>query len=112
MTHGFSNEGIFHEMRMQFRNSFVALSQDLKEKADKAIASQLDVIQGDLDILRHENVATESESNPKYRQRVEKEVNRVRTEMANIIGRVSPADRSYRSTGNSYKFNVMIDCKP
>lgn len=80
----FGDEELFESLRRQFKNEFSTLAHDLETKIQEAIATRLAVVQNDLNTLRNENVAMESERHPEFRGRVEREVERVREEMVNI----------------------------
>ncbi len=80
----FGDEELFESLRRQFKNKFSILARDLESKIQEAIATHLAVVQNDLDTLRNENVAMESERHPGFRRRLEREVERVREEMVNI----------------------------
>lgn len=88
---GFSDEILFEILRIEFRKKFSALAYDHESKLREAIKANLALVQNDIDTLRNENVALESERNPEFRRHVENEVARIRREMVSIHRIVSDA---------------------
>ena len=82
---GFGSDQLFPFIRRQFRNRFSELSRELDTKIQEAITTHLTVIQRDVDTLRNENVALESESQPKFRARLETAVREVRLRLGDVI---------------------------
>ena len=80
----FSDEILFEILRIEFRKQFSTLACDHERKLREAINANLALVQNDIDTLRNENVALESERNPEFRRRVENEVVRIRREMVSI----------------------------
>lgn len=81
---GFSDEILFEILRIELRKKFSTLAYDHESKLREAIRANLALVQNDIDTLRNENVALESERNPEFRRRVENEVARIRREMVSI----------------------------
>jgi hypothetical protein len=81
---GFSDEILFEILRIELRKKFSTLAYDHESKLREAIKANLALVQNDIDTLRNENIALESERNPEFRRRVENEVARIRREMVSI----------------------------
>ncbi|KIY02880.1 uncharacterized protein Z520_01345 [Fonsecaea multimorphosa CBS 102226] len=80
----FGDDQLFERHRRQFRSRFSALAGGLQDKIQAAIATHLAAVQTDLDTLRNENVALESERHPEFRNRVEDAVRNIRQEMEGV----------------------------
>ncbi|OQV10816.1 hypothetical protein CLAIMM_14754 isoform 3 [Cladophialophora immunda] len=78
---GFGDDRLFDNHRRRFRNRFSDLARDLQDNIQEAIATHLAAIQSDLDTLKNENVALESERHPEFRRRVEEAVRDIRHRM-------------------------------
>ena len=56
----------------------------MEDSVRTTIEAHLSVIRGTLDIIRSENVALESERDPEFRRRVEREMSSIRDEIVRI----------------------------
>ena len=90
---GFSDEILFEILRVELRKKFSTLAYDHESRLREAINANLALVQNDIDTLRNENVALESERNPEFRRRMENEVARIRREMVSIHRIVSNTGR-------------------
>ncbi|KIX08785.1 uncharacterized protein Z518_03442 [Rhinocladiella mackenziei CBS 650.93] len=99
MRQGFGSNQLFPNIRRKFRNRISELSRDLDHQIQEAIATHLTVVQRDLDTLRNENVALESESHPEFRRRLEEAVHRIREQMESALAVFSPLRLSTAGTG-------------
>jgi hypothetical protein len=70
----FSDEMMFEELQINFKDGFRTLAERLQSDVQAAVATHLSVITYTLNIVRNENVALESERDPEFRDRVEREV--------------------------------------
>lgn len=68
-----------------FRRQLKALADDLQTDLVAAVETHLDVVRGTLDIIRSENVASESERDPAFRGRVQMEVGAAKDNMQRIL---------------------------
>jgi len=68
---------VFVSLQARFRNQFRDLAESLQSDVQAAVATHLLFIKNTLDIIRNENVALESERDPEFRHRVEREVRSV-----------------------------------
>ena len=67
------------------RNEFQNLSSQLQTDIQDRLNERLDVIGGILDIIRSDNVAEESERDPEFRARVDREIQHVKTTMNEVL---------------------------
>ena len=67
------------------RNEFQNLSSQLQTDIQDRLNERLDVIGGILDIIRSDNVAEESERDPEFRARVDREVQSVKRAMEEVL---------------------------
>ena len=88
---GFGDENLFEKLRREFRKKFSTLARNHDNKIQEAIDFNIVFVRNDIDTLRNENVALESERTPEFRRRVENEVARIRREMVSIHRIVSDA---------------------
>ncbi len=65
---------MFEELQINFKDGFRTLAERLQSDVQAAVATHLSVITYTLNIVRNENVALESERDPEFRDRVEREV--------------------------------------
>ena len=86
------DERVFESLQINFKNGFKALAENLQSDIQAAISTHLSVITNTLNIVRNENVALESERDPEFRKRVEREVKAVIHEIRRIQGVVSSSD--------------------
>lgn len=70
-------------MRTLYRR-FKGLATELQTGIQTAVETHLAAIRQTMDIVRDENVITESERDGDFRRRVEEEVGRVRTELGGL----------------------------
>ncbi|EXJ72754.1 uncharacterized protein A1O5_03901 [Cladophialophora psammophila CBS 110553] len=82
---GFGDEQLFPTIQRQLRNGFSELSRDLDAKIQEAVTTHLAVVQRDVDTLRNENVVLESESDPKFRTRLETAAREIRVQLNDAI---------------------------
>ncbi|KAK0737788.1 hypothetical protein B0T18DRAFT_420577 [Schizothecium vesticola] len=69
-----SQETLFIELMRQCRSGFLALASTFHEEVKTAVAEQLKVVRGTLDMIRSEKIARESERDRAFRQRVAAEL--------------------------------------
>ncbi|OCT52140.1 hypothetical protein CLCR_09243 [Cladophialophora carrionii] len=67
------------------RSGFSELSRELDTNIQEAIATHLAVVQRDVDTLRNENVALESENRPQFRARLETAVREIRVQLDDAV---------------------------
>jgi FtsZ-binding cell division protein ZapB len=89
IRNSFSDTQLFENHRRRFARKFSELSHDLEDKIQEAIATHLAVIQNDLDTLKNENVALESERHPEFRRQLEEAVRDMRQKMEDACPVVS-----------------------
>lgn len=94
MHTGFGNDRLFPGIQTRLRDRFSQLALELETKMMEKVEELLGIVQRDVDTLRSENVALESESQPEFRQRVESDVRRIRVQM----GSAEAAFRPFRPT--------------
>lgn len=87
----FGDERLFRSVHSNLSAGFSELVDDLDTKLQEARATHLNVVQRDLDTLKDENVALESESNPELRQSLDAAVRDARARLASIHADVLPA---------------------
>jgi hypothetical protein len=85
IRNGFGNDRLFPTIRRQFRNRFSELSRELDTNIQEATTTHLAVVQRDVDTLRNENVALESENQPQFRARLETAVREIRVRLDHAI---------------------------
>lgn len=81
MNRGFSDARLFKSIRCRFHDGISTLVLQLRDDLQITVASHLAVVQTDLAILRDENIATESESNPELRAKIEQEIRKAKDGM-------------------------------
>jgi FtsZ-binding cell division protein ZapB len=81
---GFGDERLFRSIRSNLSAGFSELVDDLDTKLQEAITTHLNVVQRDIDTLKDENVALESESNPALRRSLDAAVTDARASLASI----------------------------
>lgn len=89
IRNSFSSEQLFENHRRRFARKFSELSRDLEDKIQEAIATHIAVVQNDLDTLKNENVALESERHPEFRKQLEEAVRDIRQKMERASSVVS-----------------------
>jgi hypothetical protein len=67
------------------RNEFQNLSTQLQTDIQDRLNERLDIIGGILDIIRSDNVAEESERDPEFRTRVDREIQSVKRAMEQVL---------------------------
>ncbi|KAI0003171.1 hypothetical protein F4779DRAFT_602144 [Xylariaceae sp. FL0662B] len=77
-------ESLFADLLQEFRKSFGELAAEFQESVQDAARTHLDNIRATLDIVRSDNVALESETDPGFRARVEAEVMAAKDEMKRL----------------------------
>ncbi|KAF6831532.1 Nuclear GTPase SLIP-GC 3 [Colletotrichum plurivorum] len=81
---------LFRSLMREFCRRFSALINDLQENINNAISTSLDDISATFDLVRNENVATESEENPVLRGLLENELGSIRGPLRLIQEIVGP----------------------
>lgn len=81
---GFGDERLFRRIRSNLSTGFSELVDDLDTKLQEAMTTHLNVVQRDIDTLKDENVALESESNPALRRSLHAAVTDARATLARI----------------------------
>jgi hypothetical protein len=81
-----ADETVFELLQINFKNRFNTLAERLQSKMQAAAETHLSVIINTLNIVRNENVALESEGDPEFRGRVEREVREVIHEIRRLQG--------------------------
>jgi len=89
MTDRLGDVMVFEQLQIRFKNQFMILAKDLQSGVEATTATHLFNIKRTLDIIRNENVALESESNPEFNGVVEGEVRVVRDEIHRLQGVVN-----------------------
>ncbi|KAF4626102.1 hypothetical protein G7Y89_g12058 [Cudoniella acicularis] len=84
-----NDEATFESLQRDFKNSFRTQAESLQTDIQTAIATHLAVIKNTLDIVRNENIALESEREPEFRGRVEREARIVKDEISRIQNAIS-----------------------
>jgi FtsZ-binding cell division protein ZapB len=85
MREGFGNNQLFPTIQRRFRRRFVDLSHNLDAQIQEAITTHLTVVQRDVDTLRNENIALESETHPEFRTRLDTAMREIRAQMVDVI---------------------------
>jgi hypothetical protein len=88
------NEATFESLQLSLKNNFKARVESLQSDIQTAIAIHLAVIRNTLDIVRNENIALESEREPEFRARVEREVRIAKDEIRRIQDAISSRDNN------------------
>ena len=78
------DESLFREWDRKFVRRFKELVEELEREVKKVALEHLHVIQGTLDIIRNENAASESETDPGFRQRIREEISAARSELDRV----------------------------
>lgn len=78
-------DSLFADHMRHFRNKFNVVALEFGVGLKAQIEAHLDVICGTLDILRSENVASESEQDTEFRNRVEASVAATKENMRQIL---------------------------
>lgn len=73
------DDNLFREWEREFARRFKELVEGLEREVKEVALEHLHVIQGTLDIVRNENAASESETDPGFRQRIREEVSAARS---------------------------------
>lgn len=79
-----ASDNLFPKLIRDFRNKFKVLANHLQTDIEAMIKTHLDVVRGTLDIIRSENIATESRQNPEFRARVEAQIGIARDNIQHI----------------------------
>jgi hypothetical protein len=85
-----SDETLFVSLQRGFKSRFIVLAERLQSAVQTAVASHLAVITNTLDMVRSENVALESERDPGFRGRVERETRTIKHELRRLKSVVCP----------------------
>jgi hypothetical protein len=85
-----SDETLFVSLLRSFKSRFIVLAERLQCAVQTAVAKHLAVITNTLDMVRNENVALESERDPEFRSRVEREMRAIRLEVRRIKSATCP----------------------
>lgn len=80
--------GLFEGLMAQFKQRFRTLADDFETDVQGVIDSHLTVVVNTLNLVRDDNVAVESESDPDFRRRVESRLGVVRDEIHQVISRI------------------------
>jgi hypothetical protein len=81
-----ADETIFELLQINFKNRFNTLAERLQSNMQTAARTHVSIIINTLNIVRDENVALESEGDPEFRGRVEREVIAVIQEIHRLQG--------------------------
>jgi len=84
------DETLFVSLLRSFKSRFIVLAEKLQSDVQTAVAKHLAVITNTLDMVRSENVALESERDPEFRSRVEREMRAIRLEVRGLKSVVCP----------------------
>lgn len=68
----------------EFLRRFFALTDELQENINTAMSTSIDDVSATFDLVRNENVATESEENPELRGLLESELLSIRGPLQHI----------------------------
>jgi hypothetical protein len=90
ITNRLSDETLFVSLQRSFRNRFIVLAKRLQSAVQTAVAKHLAVITNTLDMVRSENIALESERDPAFRRRVERETRTIIREVRRLQSVVCP----------------------
>jgi hypothetical protein len=82
---GYGDKNLFRNMRREAEERFSDLVQKLQKEIDEATKSRLAVIVSDLDTLRNENVALESERDPALRNRIASKLASTKIRMRSLL---------------------------
>lgn len=85
-----SDQTLFVSLQRGFKSRFIVLAERLQSAVQTAVAKHLSVITNTLDMVRSENVALESERDPEFRGRVERETRTIRREVRRLKSVVCP----------------------
>jgi len=85
MRDGFGNNQLFPTIQRRFRDRFADLSRNLDAQIQEAVTTHLAVVQRDVDTLRNENIALESERHPEFRTRLDTATREIRAQMVDAI---------------------------
>lgn len=78
------DENLFREWDRKFAQRFKELVEGLEREVKEVALEYVHVIQGSLDIIRNENAASESETDPGFRQRIREEVSAAKIELDRV----------------------------
>ncbi|KAI0128678.1 hypothetical protein BJ170DRAFT_594512 [Xylariales sp. AK1849] len=81
-------EILFESIMKEAKKSFKSLAHVLQVNIQAVVREQFDILRGSLDIVRNENVASESEQDPGFRNRVEGVLNTTKEVLGRIQGSV------------------------
>jgi phage-related protein len=62
------------DLLKEFRRRFNGLAEGLQSDMQATVATHLEIIRSTFDMIRSENVASESEQNPEFRRHVDIEI--------------------------------------
>jgi hypothetical protein len=79
-----AREGLFEGLMRQFKRRFGSVVEAFESEVLCTIAAHLDAIKETLDMIRSDNVASESEQDPGFRHRVDVQARVVREEISRI----------------------------
>lgn len=82
----FSSEALFVSHKYMLREGFYRLSSTFETSIQDAIVQQVSHIETDLRLLRDENIILESERNPRFREMLAQEIDRIGEELRTIRG--------------------------
>ena len=88
------NELLLEVVMRKFRDGFRDLVAALQTDIQAAVAADLDVIKGTLDMVRNENVALQSEEDVAFRARVADKVRDAKQGLERVLARVGEGARS------------------
>ncbi|KAL0931975.1 Nuclear GTPase SLIP-GC 3 [Colletotrichum truncatum] len=78
------DEELFPNLMKEFRKRLYSSTRELRDNLQTTIQRHLEIISSTMDIIRSENVATESEENPELRHLLDSEVTAIRDQMQQI----------------------------
>lgn len=77
-------ESLFEDLMEKFRERFIHLANNLQSSIEAAIETHLDIVQRTLDIIKSENVVSESQQDPDFRGHVGAKIKTAREKIRQI----------------------------
>jgi len=90
MDRTLARDALFEGLVREFKRQFETVVDNLQSSMENVIEEHLAVVGATLDLIRSENVASESEQNPEFRLRVEAQIVVAQDEIGRIQAVVHP----------------------
>ena len=85
----FGDEALFKHLYNEFKRRYAETADGFQANMLEQAKAHLDAIRDDMDLLRDENVALESERDPEFRELLGYEVENAKTTLRDIRGRLT-----------------------